>query len=93
MDAQLLISIFGPALWEVFKTLLEKGRDLALEQGAQPLKDWIASGYDERKDSESLRSAVLSTLDELKKDGGLDKYDALFATLKLTEIPDFGSLF
>jgi formylglycine-generating enzyme required for sulfatase activity len=87
MDAStitLLVSLFGPALWGVFKTLLEKGSDLALGKGMQPLKDWIDRGYDDRKDAESLRTAVLSALDELKKDEGLEQYDALFATLRLT---------
>ena len=87
MDASivpLLVSLLGPSLWEVFKTLLDNGKDIALEKGMEPLKDWVAKGYDERKDTETLRSAVLATLDDLKKSGDWDKYDALFATLRLT---------
>jgi len=81
VDIQLLIAIFGPALWEVFKTLLEKGRDIALEKGIQPVKDWVDNGYDERKDGETLRSALLKTLDQLKADG---QFDSFVATLKFT---------
>ncbi len=81
MDIQLLVSIFGPALWEVFKTLLEKGRDIALEKGFQPVQDWVDNGYDERKDDETLRSALLRALDQLKAEG---QYDSLVATLKFT---------
>ena len=81
VDIQLLVSIFGPALWEVMKTLLEKGRDIALDKGFQPVQDWVDHGYDERKDAETLRAALLKTLDELKTEG---QYDSLVATLKFT---------
>ncbi len=81
MDIQLLVSVFGPAFWEVFKTLLEKGRDIALDKGVQPVKDWVDGGYDERKDAETLREALLKTLDQLKAEG---QYDSLVATLKFT---------
>jgi formylglycine-generating enzyme required for sulfatase activity len=81
VDIQLLVSIFGPALWEVFKTLLEKGRDIALDKGMQPLKDWVEEGYDERKDAETLRAALLKTLDQLKAEG---QFDSLVAVLKFT---------
>ncbi len=81
MDIQLLVSIFGPALWEVFNTLLEKGRDIALDKGFQPVQDWVDHGYDERKDAETLRSALLKTLDQLKAEG---QYDSLVTTLKFT---------
>lgn len=84
----LLISTFGPALWKVFETLLEKGKDIALDKGFEPLKQLIDDGYDERKDAESLRQAVLSTLDELKKDKAFDQYDQLLATWKLTGLSD-----
>lgn len=81
MDIQLLVTIFGPALWEVFKALLEKGRDIALEKGVQPVKDWVDNGYDERKDAETLSAALHNTLDQLKAEG---QYDSLVATLKFT---------
>lgn len=81
MDIQFLVSIFGPALWEVAKTLLEKGRDIALDKGFQPLQDWVDNGYDERKDAETLHKNLLKTLDDLKTEG---QYDSLVATLKLT---------
>lgn len=81
MDIQLLVSIFGPALWEVFKTLLEKGRDIALDKGVQPVKDWVDRGYDERKDGETLTAALLKTLDQLKAEG---QFDSFVATLKFT---------
>ncbi len=81
MDIQLLIPILGPALWEVFKTLLEKGRDIALDKGIQPVKDWVDRGYDEREDGETLRGALLKTLDQLKAEG---QFDSFIATLKFT---------
>jgi formylglycine-generating enzyme required for sulfatase activity len=81
VDIQLLVSIFGPALWEVMKTLLEKGRDIALDKGFQPVQEWVDHGYDERKDAQTLRDALLKTLDELKAEG---QYDSLVATLKFT---------
>jgi formylglycine-generating enzyme required for sulfatase activity len=83
-----LVSTLGPVLWKVFETLLEKGKDIALEKGFEPLKQLVDSGYDERKDAESLRQAVLSTLDELKKDKAFDPYDQLLATWKLTNLND-----
>jgi hypothetical protein len=81
MDIQLLVSILGPALWEVFKTLLEKGRDIALDKGSQPLKDWVDKGYDGRKDAETLYAALSKTLDQLTAEG---QHDALVATWKFT---------
>ena len=81
MDIQLLVAILGPALWEVFKTLLEKGSDIALDKGIQPVKDWVDNGYDERKDGETLRGALLKTLDQLKEEG---QFDSFVATLKFT---------
>lgn len=84
MDITALVALLGPALWEVFKTLAERGADLALERGLQPLKDQIAGGYNERQDAESLRAAIGAALDALKKSGEWDKYDTLLATLKLT---------
>lgn len=83
-----LISTFGPAIWKVFETLLEKGKDIALEKSFEPLKQVVDSGYDERKDAESLRQAFLSTLDELKKDTAFDKYDHLLAAWKFTGLSD-----
>ncbi|HJZ10919.1 MAG TPA: hypothetical protein VJ521_02130, partial [Acidobacteriota bacterium] len=81
MDIQLLVSILGPALWEAFKTLLEKGRDIALDKGMQPLKDWVDNGYDQRKDAETLRATLVRTLDQLNAEG---QHDSLVATLKFT---------
>jgi len=79
-----LISMFGPALWKVFEALLEKGKDIALDKGFEPLKQLVDGAYDERKDAESLGRVFLSTLDELKKDKTFDQYEQLLATWKLT---------
>lgn len=87
-----LISTFGPAVWKVFETLLEKGKDIALDKGFEPLKQLVDSGYDERKDAESLSQTILSTLDELKKDKVFDQYDQLLATWKLTGLSDKAKL-
>ena len=82
------ISIFGPALWKVFETLLEKGKDQLLDQGFAPFKEWIEGGYQARQQEEQLRQIILDTLEELKESGVIDRYDSLFATLKLTGLDE-----
>src|SRR3989304_5052233 len=47
----------------------------------QPLQEWVDGGYDERKDAETLRAALLKTLDQLNVEG---QHDSLVATLKFT---------
>lgn len=85
MDILTLTTLFGPALWKVFETLLEKGADQLLDQGFEPFKDWVARGYDQAQDEERLHSAILATLDELKK---LDPNASLFATLNFTGLDE-----
>jgi formylglycine-generating enzyme required for sulfatase activity len=81
-----LVSVFGPALWKVFEMLLEKGLDLALDEGVKPLKDLIASGYEEHKDANALRQMILAALDEFTDNKDVDRYDRLLATIKLTDL-------
>lgn len=50
------ISLFGPALWKVFETLLEKGSDQLLEQGYAPFSEWIEGGYQTRKSEKAWAS-------------------------------------
>lgn len=74
---------------EVFRKLLEKGVvDPALSRGLKPLQGLITRGYDERADADKLRQAVLAALDDLAKEEGIDRYDKLIATLKLTDLMD-----
>ena len=79
-----LVALLGPALWKVFETLLEKGTDLALEKGLEPLKDLISRGYDERKDAKALSKAILAALDEATDSKDVDRYNKLLTTPKLT---------
>jgi hypothetical protein len=52
-----------------------------LDKSVQPVKDWVDHGYDERKDGETLKNALLKTLDQLKEEG---QYDSFIAMLKFT---------
>jgi formylglycine-generating enzyme required for sulfatase activity len=83
-----LVATLGPVLWDIFKILLDKGKDLVFDKGFEPFKDMIARGYDKLKDAESLRQVILSTLDEVTDNKDIDRYDKLIATLKLTGLDD-----
>lgn len=82
------VSIFGPALWKVFETIIEKGKDQLLDQGYESFKGWVEAGFKSREQETVLRQAVLDALDDLSESGGIDPYTALFATLKLTGLDE-----
>jgi formylglycine-generating enzyme required for sulfatase activity/DNA polymerase III delta prime subunit len=88
MDLATLIALFGPALWKVFETLLEKGAGQMLDKGFEPFKDWISSGYEAAKDEDRLRKVILAALDELKVSGEVEPGESLFAALSLTGLEE-----
>lgn len=81
-----LVSILGPALWKVFETLLDKGKDQLLDQGFMPFTKWIEDGYKARQNEKDLQVLIGMALDDLRNSGAIDKYDSLIVTLKLTDL-------
>lgn len=83
----LLVAALGQGLVKVLESILEKGVVVpSLEIGLEPFHEWLRRGYDERKDGELLRSAVLDALDELVET--LPSSERLFTTIKLTGLAD-----
>ena len=75
-----VVSALGIGLFEVFKIVFTKGLEKGIfEPAVEPLRDWVARGYDEKKVSTELNAALLAALDDLDKEQGLGSADRLLA--------------
>lgn len=60
-----LVTALGTGLFEVFKIVFSKGLEKGVvEPAVEPLRDWVARGYDEKKDAAALNAALLGALDD-----------------------------
>lgn len=69
----------GPYVYDAIKMLADKG---AAEPVTQPLRDWFRRRYDQKRDVEGLREAVLQALAAIEPVS--DEWENLLAALKLT---------
>ena len=81
-----MVSALGTGLFEVFKIVFTKGLEKGIvEPAAEPLRDWVSRGYDEKKDKAALDAALLAALDDLDNEQGLGAADRLVAGWKVLD--------